>query len=96
MSLGSRKSNAVNAAVASAVKGAGVFFAVAAGNNDDDARWYSPASEQSACTVGATDMDDQRAYFSNYGQLVDIFAPGMDVESSWIGGPEQTVSCLRS
>ncbi|KAJ4287512.1 hypothetical protein N0V88_007612 [Collariella sp. IMI 366227] len=63
MSLGSRKSNAVNAAVASAVNGAGVFFAVAAGNSDDDARWYSPASEQSAC---------------------------VDVESSWIGGPEQT------
>ncbi|KAL2134484.1 hypothetical protein VTI74DRAFT_11667 [Chaetomium olivicolor] len=90
MSLGSRKSNAVNAAVRAAVNEAGVFFAVAAGNSDDDARFYSPASEESACTVGAINVADMRAYFSNYGSVVDVFAPGVDVVSSWIGGPENT------
>ncbi|AEO64762.1 723d53f3-797b-4834-a073-0cbefc9ad28a [Thermothielavioides terrestris] len=84
MSLGSGRSSTVNAAVASAVA-KGVFFAVAAGNSDDDAAFYSPASEPTACTVGATDSSDARAWFSNYGSVVDVFAPGVDVLSSWIG-----------
>lgn len=95
MSLGSGKSDAVNSAAAAAVK-AGVFFSVAAGNSDDDAQYYSPASEASVCTVGATDVNDTRAWFSNYGAGVDVFAPGVDVLSSWIGGPTQTVSFSSS
>ncbi len=91
MSLGGGKSDSLNSAAAAAVK-AGVFFAVAAGNSDDDAKYYSPASEPSVCTVGATDVADARAYFSNYGAGVDVFAPGVDVLSSWIGGVDKTVS----
>ncbi len=91
MSLGGGKSDSINSAAAAAVK-AGVFFAVAAGNSDDDAKWYSPASEPTVCTVGATDVTDARAYFSNYGAGVDVFAPGVDVLSSWIGGVDKTVS----
>jgi hypothetical protein len=30
--------------------------------------------------------------FSNYGEIVDAFAPGQDIESAWIGGPSETVS----
>jgi subtilisin family serine protease len=52
-------------------------MAVAAGNSNDDAQFYSPASEPTACTVGATDSNDARASFSNYGSLVDVFAPGV-------------------
>ncbi|KAK3375616.1 peptidase S8/S53 domain-containing protein [Lasiosphaeria ovina] len=89
MSLGGGKSTAINSAAAAAIK-AGVFLAVAAGNSDDDAAFYSPASEPTVCTVGATDNTDTRAYFSNYGTLVDIFAPGVDVLSSWIGGTNAT------
>ncbi|KAK3395320.1 peptidase S8/S53 domain-containing protein [Podospora didyma] len=84
MSLGGGKSTAINTAAAAAIK-AGVFLAVAAGNSDDDANFYSPASEPTVCTVGATDSSDARAWFSNYGSVVDIFAPGVDVLSSWIG-----------
>lgn len=91
LSLGSSRSAAVNAAAAAAVR-AGVFLSVAAGNYADDSQYYSPASEPTVCTVGATDVDDALAYFSNYGAVVDIFAPGVDVLSSWIGGPTQTVS----
>jgi subtilisin family serine protease len=91
MSLGGGKSESINSAAAAAVR-AGVFFAVAAGNSDDDAKYYSPASEPTVCTVGATDVADVRAYFSNYGTGVDVFAPGVDVLSSWIGGVNSIVS----
>jgi subtilisin family serine protease len=91
MSLGGGKSEAVNSAVAAAVR-AGVFFAVAAGNAADDSAFWSPASEPTACTVGATDVDDVNAWFSNYGSVVDIYAPGVDVLSAWIGGVDDTVS----
>jgi len=89
MSLGGGKSTAINSAAAAAVS-SGVFFAVAAGNSNDDSKYYSPASEPSVCTVGATDIADARAYFSNYGVGVDVFAPGVDVLSSWIGGVDET------
>ncbi|KAK4142714.1 cuticle-degrading protease [Dichotomopilus funicola] len=89
VSLGGGKSTAINDAAAAAVS-AGVFFAVAAGNSDTDASTFSPASEPSVCTVGATDDADVRAYFSNYGSLVDVFAPGVDVLSSWPGSPDST------
>lgn len=91
MSLGGGRSAAINSAAAAAVK-AGVFLAVAAGNSADDSQFYSPASEPTVCTVGATDSTDAIAWFSNYGTLVDIFAPGVDVLSSWIGGVNNTVS----
>ncbi|KAK3935498.1 cuticle-degrading protease [Diplogelasinospora grovesii] len=89
MSLGGSKSTSLNAAAAALVN-AGVFLAVAAGNSADDAQFYSPASEPTVCTVGASDSTDTMAYFSNYGSLVDIFGPGVDVLSSWIGGPTET------
>lgn len=91
MSLGGGRSAAINTAAANMVK-AGVFLAVAAGNSADDAQFYSPASEPTVCTVGASDINDAIAWFSNYGALVDIFAPGVDVLSSWIGSVNSTVS----
>ncbi|KAF2800149.1 serine protease [Melanomma pulvis-pyrius CBS 109.77] len=91
MSLGGGKSQPVNDAVAAGVA-AGLFFGIAAGNSNDDAQFYSPASEPSACTVGATDSQDVRASFSNYGAIVDVFAPGVQVLSTWIGGTTNTIS----
>lgn len=89
MSLGGSKSTAVNSAAANAVS-AGVFFAVAAGNSAANAANYSPASEPTVYTVGATDSSDRLATFSNYGTSVDILAPGVSILSTWIGS--RTVS----
>jgi len=85
MSLGGGKSPALDMAVNAAVD-AGVNFAVAAGNDNADACNYSPAAALKAVTVGASTLGDQRAYFSNYGKCTDIFAPGLNIESTWIGG----------
>lgn len=53
-----------------------MVFAVAAGNDNRDACKYSPAAAEQAITVGASNLRDERAYFSNYGKCVDVFAPG--------------------
>lgn len=78
MSLGGTKNAALNKAVEEAYK-QGVLVVVAAGNSNQDARNYSPASEETALTVGSTTNTDTRSYFSNYGSLVDIFAPGSSI-----------------
>jgi subtilisin family serine protease len=82
MSLGGDPSPALNRAVAASIK-SGVTYSVAAGNSAENAVNESPANLGSAITVGATDWFDERASFSNYGSLVDIFAPGVYVTSAW-------------
>ncbi|XP_072049052.1 extracellular serine proteinase-like [Amphiura filiformis] len=89
MSLGGGANDAIDEAIQN-MYDAGVTVAVAAGNSDYDACYYSPAKAQKAVTVGATDHEDKRAYFSNYGTCVDIFAPGVDVLSTMIGSPTAT------
>jgi hypothetical protein len=64
-------------------KAANILISVAAGNDNDDACNYSPAFAPAAVTVGATQIGDTRASFSNYGSCVDIFAPGKSVLSAW-------------
>ncbi|CCX30906.1 putative alkaline protease 1 [Pyronema domesticum] len=84
MSLGGVYSASLNRAVDAAIQ-AGITFAVAAGNNNKDAKDYSPASVAAALTVGATDKTDSRASYSNFGSFVDVFAPGSNIPSAWIG-----------
>ncbi|RGP71943.1 putative endopeptidase k [Fusarium sporotrichioides] len=91
MSLGGEASSAVNSAAKSIVD-AGLFLAVAAGNEAVDASGSSPASEASACTVGATTRNDTLSYFSNFGDVVDVLAPGTDILSTWPGGETNTIS----
>ncbi len=66
----------------------GVVYAVSAGNGDffgrpQDACDQSPGGAPSALTVGATEIDDDEASFSNFGTCVDILAPGVDIVSTW-------------
>merc|ERR1719161_2383925 len=84
MSLGgSGRSQAAVAAVDRAAK-AGITVVVAAGNENDDACGYSPAFVPQAVTVGATDRNDGRARFSNYGRCLDIWGPGVNVMSAGV------------
>lgn len=85
MSLGGGKAQALDDAVNAAVE-AGLHFAVAAGNDNKDACDYSPARAEAAVTVGASTLGDERAYFSNHGKCVDVFAPGLNILSTWNGG----------
>jgi cerevisin len=89
MSLGGGKSTTLDLAVNAAVD-AGLHFAVAAGNDNADSCNYSPAAAKNAVTVGASTLADERAYFSNYGTCNDIFAPGLNILSTWVGSKYAT------
>ncbi|KAH3679630.1 hypothetical protein WICMUC_000862 [Wickerhamomyces mucosus] len=91
MSLGGGKSPSLDLAVNAAVQ-AGIHFAVAAGNDNADACNYSPAAAEKAVTVGASTLSDSRAYFSNYGKCVDIFGPGLNILSTYIGSEKSTAT----
>lgn len=82
MSLGGGASSALDTAVNNSIN-AGVFYAVAAGNDNKDACNYSPARVAAAMTVGSTTSSDARSSFSNYGTCVNIFAPGSSITSAW-------------
>jgi aqualysin 1 len=84
LSLGGGRSLALNRAVAAATA-KGVVMVVAAGNADANACTSSPASAGSAITVGSTMRFplDTRSSFSNWGNCVDIFAPGSDIKAAW-------------
>ena len=82
MSLGGGFSSTLNQAVANSTT-AGVVYGVAAGNSTANACNSSPSSEPSAITVGATDINDGFASFSNFGSCVDINAPGVNITSAW-------------
>ncbi|KAK3900681.1 serine protease [Staphylotrichum tortipilum] len=90
MSLGGGFSRALNAAI-NRIEAAGVVPVVAAGNEDQDTANTSPGSAEAAITVGALNQtDDTRAFFSNFGPLVDVFAPGVSVLSANNGSDTAT------
>ncbi|WP_369173067.1 S8 family serine peptidase [Streptomyces sp. R28] len=87
-------SPAVNKAVAAAVN-AGVVVVVPAGNSNSDASSFSPASEPLAITVGALahgilNNAETKTLSSNNGKSLDLFAPGADMPSAWIGSDTAT------
>jgi subtilisin family serine protease len=87
MSLGGSASTALDNAVRNSIA-SGVAYAIAAGNGNfigiaQDACKYSPARVAEAMTVGATDSNDRKASWSNYGNCVDWFAPGVSITSAW-------------
>ena len=91
MSIGGGLSPSLNSAVERAVAD-GISVVVAAGNSNANACSYSPASAVSAITVGATNLLDNRASFSNWGQCVDIFAPGQSITSAGISSSSAIAS----
>ncbi|KAF1976276.1 subtilisin-like protein [Bimuria novae-zelandiae CBS 107.79] len=96
MSLGGQASVAWTNAISSSYE-QGVLSVVAAGNGDNAGRPLpvanqSPANAPNAITVSAADSSLQVASFANYGPLVDVFAPGVDILSSYIGGDSASAS----
>lgn len=94
MSLGGGASTSLDVAVRNSIAD-GVAYAIAAGNGNfagiaQDACKYSPARVTEAMTIGATDKTDRKASWSNYGNCVDWFAPGVGITSAWIGSNSAT------
>ena len=89
MSLGGGASQALDAAVRNSIA-SGVTYAIAAGNDAVDACDFSPARVTEALTVGASDSTDARAFFSDVGPCLDLFAPGVDIPSAFNGTDNQT------
>lgn len=83
--------DAIDQALDAAIK-AGVHVVVAAGNSGEDACTCSPASSGGtrgpAIVVGSVGITGETSSFSNYGTCVDVYAPGEDIISSWIGAPD--------
>jgi subtilisin family serine protease len=97
MSLAVSPSTALDKAVRKSLA-AGVTYAVAAGNQNIDASMKSPARVTEIMTVGATDISDNRwqdnsSVGSNFGTVLDLFAPGKDVLSAfaWADYPFNTI-----
>ncbi|MFD8207115.1 S8 family peptidase [Streptomyces sp. NPDC059695] len=84
-SLGGDRVQAVNDA-ATALSDRGVLPVIAAGNSNIDACRVSPASASRVLTVGATNRFDEETDFSNWGECLDLYAPGKDIVSARLGG----------
>ena len=87
MSLGAFRSPSIDRALRESVA-SGVTYVVAAGNYNANACWFSPSNVPEALTVGASNIADQRASFSNHGRCVDLFAPGVAITSAWFTGDD--------
>jgi len=68
---------AVNATI-----NAGINFTIAAGNDKRDACDDLGGLHQESVVVGASTLNDERAYFSNFGGCIDLFAPGTNTLSA--------------
>lgn len=94
MSLGGGVSQALDTAVVSAASG-GVRFALAAGNESDNANNHSPARANgpNVYTVSAFAVGDRWASYSNYGNPpIDYAEPGSSIKSTWKDGGYNTIS----
>ncbi|GLB43175.1 putative peptidase S8 family protein [Lyophyllum shimeji] len=73
----------------------GIHVCVAAGNHNTDAKDTSPARAPGANTVAASTIDDWKASFSNFGAVVNFWAPGQQVLSAWIGPSNRNTAFLN-
>ncbi|MCM1286508.1 MAG: leucine-rich repeat protein, partial [Bacteroides sp.] len=92
MSLGSRgTSELMEDTINNAIE-KGITVCVAAGNNGQNAMNYTPANIENCITVGAINEEDQKPLWSNYGDVVDIWAPGSAIYSTYNDGGYKSLS----
>jgi thermitase len=82
MSLGGTSHSATVENAVNYAWGRGAVLVAAAGNSNTDSLTY-PAAYANVIAVGATDRNDARASFSNFGAWVDVAAPGVDILSTF-------------
>ncbi|TVR77753.1 MAG: T9SS C-terminal target domain-containing protein [Chitinophagaceae bacterium] len=85
MSFGSENGSLTSAALINAAYNSGALLIAAAGNDNTNQAFY-PAAYPNVIAVGATDQNDMKASFSNYGAFVDVMAPGVGIYSSLLEG----------
>jgi len=93
MSLGGPSSSTLKAAL-SVARQKGLIIATSAGNYELDACGFSPADSPDVITVAAHDKRGYRASFSNFGECVDVYAPGVSIKSTYIGDSYASTSIL--
>jgi subtilisin family serine protease len=91
MSLGGQANQALDDAVRAAIA-AGVTFVVASGSSASDAGNFSPARVREAITTSATRIDDCVFPPSNFGPLIDLYAPGANITSDWFTSDTATIT----
>lgn len=91
MSIGGTKSQVLNHIIERAMHNYGIHFSTAAGNDSKDACAFSPSSSVSL-TVGASTRKNDIASFSNRGSCVDLYAPGVGIESTWLDNKTKVAS----
>ncbi|WEW55493.1 hypothetical protein PRK78_000924 [Emydomyces testavorans] len=91
LSLGARGSTSLNSVATQAVE-AGIFLSCASGNDNADARDYTPVSARGVCAISASSENDAKASFSNYGSIISVYAPGDRILSLRPGGSTQLMS----
>jgi subtilisin family serine protease len=97
MSLGSsRRIKSLNTAVRTSAA-SGVFYSLSAGNEGRSACKFSPAmtgagKNNGILTTAATNSADREPSWSNFGRCVDLWAPGANILSTWLGGATKTIS----
>ncbi len=89
-SLGGPDDSSVNSAIKDLVATYDVAVVAAAGNEAADACGTSPANASESLTVGATNIADQETNFSNFGECVDVMAPGETITSLGLNGSPVT------
>ena len=92
MSLGSKgKSLLLEEYIENAISN-GITVCVAAGNNGDYASNYTPASISNCITVGAINSDEQKPLWSNFGEAIDVYAPGSAIYSTYMNNSYKELS----
>ncbi|KAI8390909.1 peptidase S8/S53 domain-containing protein [Radiomyces spectabilis] len=84
LSLSGPRSQTIDDALDAAALAHNIPVFVSAGNSADDACDYSPSANPSVFTVGASTITDTVAHFSSFGQCVRMYAPGVNITSSWL------------